>query len=582
MAYKMKKLQIPWLKKRVVSLKVPITLCLVLFGIIPMFLCTQTILSSVKQTQIDERMVEVQNQCQILSSKIARTGYLSGEDKGSLNSEIETIADVYNGRIVVVNQDFKIVQDTFHIAENRMHIAETVIRSFQGETVSRYNRDKHYFAQAVPIYSLSQDKHIEGVLVMTASTEAMVRLADAVGDRLVLFQVILVLVLILAAVLAAAMMVRPFKEFQARLHHVEQGALNTDISSEAYRETRDISSSVAQTITKLQEMDQSRQEFVSNVSHELKTPITSIRVLADSLMGMGEVPVELYREFMEDISNEMVRPFKEFQARLHHVEQGALNTDISSEAYRETRDISSSVAQTITKLQEMDQSRQEFVSNVSHELKTPITSIRVLADSLMGMGEVPVELYREFMEDISNEIDRESKIIDDLLSLVKMDKSEAELNITQVNLNVLVEQILKRLRPIANRRKVELIFESIREVTADVDEMKLSLAITNLVENAIKYNMEEGWVRVTLDADHKFFYLKVQDSGIGIPEDVQDRIFERFYRVDKARSRETGGSGLGLAITRNVVLMHKGAIKLSSKEGEGSTFTLRIPLNYIA
>ena len=186
------------------------------------------------------------------------------------------------------------------------------------------------------------------------------------------------------------------------------------------------------------------------------------------------------------------------------------------------------------------------------------------------------------MEDISNEIDRESKIIDDLLSLVKMDKSEAELNITQVNLNVLVEQILKRLRPIANRRKVELIFESIREVTADVDEMKLSLAITNLVENAIKYNMEEGWVRVTLDADHKFFYLKVQDSGIGIPEDVQDRIFERFYRVDKARSRETGGSGLGLAITRNVVLMHNGAIKLSSKEGEGSTFTLRIPLNYIA
>ena len=477
MAYKMKKLQIPWLKKRVVSLKVPIAICLVLFGIVPMFLCTQTILSSVKQNQIDERMVEVQNQCQILSSKIARTGYLSGEDKSSLNSEIETIADVYNGRIVVVNQDFKIVQDTFHISESRLHIAETVIRSFQGETVSRYNRDKHYFAQAMPIYSLSPDKHVEGVLVMTASTEAMARLTESVGDRLVLFQVILVLVLVLAAVLAAAMMVRPFKEFQAKLHHVEQGALDTDISSEAYRETRDISNSVAQTITKLQEADQSRQEFVSNVSHELKTPITSIRVLADSLMGMGEVPVELYREFMEDISNE---------------------------------------------------------------------------------------------------------IIDDLLSLVKMDKSEAELNISQVNLNVLVEQILKRLRPIANRRKVELIFESIREVTADVDEMKLSLAITNLVENAIKYNMEEGWVRVTLDADHKFFYLKVQDSGIGIPEDVQDRIFERFYRVDKARSRETGGSGLGLAITRNVVLMHKGAIKLSSKEGEGSTFTLRIPLNYIA
>ena len=219
---------------------------------------------------------------------------------------------------------------------------------------------------------------------------------------------------------------------------------------------------------------------------------------------------------------------------------------------------------------------------MSHEQKTPITSIRVLADSLMGMEDVPAELYREFMEDISDEIDRESKIIDDLLTLVRMDKMNAELNIAQVNLNVFLKQILKRLRPIANKRKIELIFESIREVTADIDEMKLSLAISNLVENAIKYNQEEGWVRVTLDADHKFFYVKVADSGIGIPEEEQNRIFERFYRVDKARSRATGGSGLGLSITRSIVLMHKGVIKISSKAGEGSVFTLRIPLNYIA
>ena len=215
-------------------------------------------------------------------------------------------------------------------------------------------------------------------------------------------------------------------------------------------------------------------------------------------------------------------------------------------------------------------------------MKTPITSIRVLADSLMGMGDAPVELYREFMEDISDEIDREGKIIDDLLALVKIDKSEAELNLSQVDIVVLVKQILKRLRPIANKRNIELILESIREVQADIDETKLSLAISNLVENAVKYNSAGGWVRVTVDADHKFFYVKVADSGIGIPEEEQDKIFERFYRVDKARSRVTGGSGLGLAITRRVILMHKGAIKLTSREGEGSVFTLRIPLNYIA
>ena len=193
-----------------------------------------------------------------------------------------------------------------------------------------------------------------------------------------------------------------------------------------------------------------------------------------------------------------------------------------------------------------------------------------------------MELYQEFMKDISDEIDRESKIIDDLLSLVKMDKSAAEMNITQVSINGLLELILKRIRPIAKKRNVELILESIREVSAEVDEVKLSLALNNLVENAVKYNIEDGWVRVTLDADHKYFYIKVADSGIGIPEEFQDRIFERFYRVDKARSRETGGTGLGLAITKSVILMHQGTIKLESKEGEGTTFTVKIPLTYIA
>ena len=277
-----------------------------------------------------------------------------------------------------------------------------------------------------------------------------------------------------------------------------------------------------------------------------------------------------------------MNPFKELQWKLKRGEEGNLDEELSSNAYTETRQITESISKTLKKLKAVDQSREEFVSNVSHELKTPITSIRVLADSLMSMDDVPVELYREFMTDISDEIDRESKIIDDLLSLVRMDKTAgAELNIAQVNVNGLLELILKRLRPIAGKRNVELTFESIREVTADVDEVKLSLALNNLVENAIKYNVEGGWVRVTLDADHKFFYVKVADSGIGISEEFQEHIFERFYRVDKARSRETGGTGLGLAITKNIILMHQGAIRLTSKEGEGTTFTVRIPLTYI-
>ena len=125
-----------------------------------------------------------------------------------------------------------------------------------------------------------------------------------------------------------------------------------------------------------------------------------------------------------------------------------------------------------------------------------------------------------------------------------------------------------------------MVLESFRAVTAAVDSVKLTLAITNLVENAIKYNRENGWVHVSLDADHKFFYVKVMDSGIGIPEESRQQIFERFYRVDKSHSNEIDGTGLGLAITKSAILLHRGAIKVSSVLGEGTTFSVRIPLNH--
>ena len=208
--------------------------------------------------------------------------------------------------------------------------------------------------------------------------------------------------------------------------------------------------------------------------------------------------------------------------------------------------------------------------------------MKVLADSLLSQEEVPVELYQEFMGDLSEEIERENKIINDLLSLVTLDKTATTLNIKSENINELVEKILKRLRPIAANRNVEVVYESFRPVSAEVDEMKLSLALSNLVENAVKYNHDGGWVHVSLNADHKYFYVEVADSGIGIPEDAVEHIFERFYRVDKSHSREIGGTGLGLSIARNAIVMHRGAVKVYSQEGEGTTFTIRIPLTYVS
>ena len=477
-------------RKHTPSVKVPLIILMVMFCMIPLLVESQILASSSRQSQVERRIIDVQNQCQILSNKMSRTGYLTNSvvDNAAIDTELSLLSDIFSGRILIVNSGFKIVEDTFSLSEGKTLISNEVIRCFQGENTSRYDSLKHYFVLAIPIPEFEQETgtittgKTAGVMIVTASTESMYNLEDSLNDKASLYEMMIFVILLILAVLSVHFIMKPF------------GSL-----------------------------------------------IASIR----------------------------------------RVGEGNLDEDVNEEAYRETKQISETINKTLEKLKAVDQSRQEFVSNVSHELKTPITSIRVLADSLMGMEDTPKELYQEFMHDISDEIDRESKIIDDLLTLVRMDKASSGLSCSQVQINGLIEMVLKRLRPIARKRNIELIFESKRDVSADIDEVKFSLAVNNLVENAVKYNKEDGWVRVTLDADHKFFYLKVADSGIGIPAEFKERVFERFYRVDKARSRETGGTGLGLAITKSVVLMHHGAIRVDSVEGEGSTFMVRIPLIYI-
>lgn len=280
------------------------------------------------------------------------------------------------------------------------------------------------------------------------------------------------------------------------------------------------------------------------------------------------------------ISYMAVRDTRKIKSQLVNMKDGFLGQISSDGLWREAGSVVDNMNGIFAKSQLLEESRQEFVSNVSHELKTPITSMKVLSESILMQDNVPVEMYREFMNDIVLEIDREAQIISDLLTLVKTDKGSDSLNIERVDINELMEVILKRLTPLAEKRSIEITFESFREVEADIDKVKFTLAISNLIENGIKYNVDGGWIRVSLNADHKNLYIKVADSGVGIPEDCVEHIFERFYRVDKARSRDTGGTGLGLAISKNIIVMHKGIINVYSEPGKGTTFTVRVPMNY--
>ena len=383
---------------------------------------------------------------------------------------------------MLIDSSFTIVKDTYALDEQKTILAEEVMQAYNGETVQKYDADNHYIEMTFPMHDES-GKNVIGVMLVSVSTDSIAATLAILKQYALMIQFLVAVIVVIAGFAVSTALVRPFRRLTKSIKDVQDGYEADFISVNSYSET----------------------------------------------------------ETMSAACDEMLR-----------------------------------------RLQTLDESRQEFVSNVSHELKTPLTSMKVLADSLMGQEDIPVELYREFMTDIGAEIDRENKIINDLLSLVKMDKSAGNINITSVQINELLERIMKRLRPIAQKQNVELVMESFRPVVAEVDEVKLTLALTNLIENAIKYNNPDGWVHVSLNADHQNFFVTVEDNGIGIPKEAQNRIFERFYRVDKSHSREIGGTGLGLAIARNAIIMHRGAIKVHSMEGEGTTFTVRIPLTYIS
>lgn len=465
---------------RLRSMRVQLFVVLLVVGLVPVILFSNIMIHIYDSKLISQRTDELQSYGTVLSNLILSTGYLSGRISTEVDQEAESIANIYQGRVLIIDQNLYVMKDTYGLEEGKTMITTEVIRCFTDHQSKYVNDLGEYIQLTMPVLDTENGKTI-GAVILTFSTQSYQMVSNVMGRRTILLIFSLAICLLIIAMSYSLYVTKPF-------HRVTES--------------------------------------------------------------------------------------------INEITDGDMNVKLEVRSYSELRLISESFNQMIDVIQQQDEARRNFASNVSHELKTPLASMKVLSDSLLSQEGMPEELYREFLVDITDEIERMTNIINDLLLMVKLDKNSAQMQISNISINDLIEQLLKRLRPIAAERNIELVYESYRPIMADVDEVKLSIALNNLIENAIKYNYDDGWVRVTLNADHKFFYIKIEDSGVGIPEDVQDKIFERFFRVDTARSRDTGGTGLGLSLTRNTILLHRGSIKLYSKEKEGSTFTVRIPLNY--
>lgn len=231
----------------------------------------------------------------------------------------------------------------------------------------------------------------------------------------------------------------------------------------------------------------------------------------------------------------------------------------------------------ITEQHKLDTMRKEFVANVSHELRTPIATIKSYVETLL-YSDVDAEYSKKFLKIIDSETDRMTRLVKDLLLLSKMDSEDNNLKFEQKNLNDIVVEAINRLSIEAHKKNQKLIVdlqETPRYVYIDRDKMEQ--VIVNLVTNAIKYTPENGMIKIMTEYDESFASLIVEDNGIGIPKEDLPRIFERFYRVDKARSRELGGTGLGHSIVKQIVELHKGEVNIESEVGKGTIVRVKLP-----
>jgi signal transduction histidine kinase len=327
------------------------------------------------------------------------------------------------------------------------------------------------------------------------------------------------------------------------------------------------------------------------IHHELHGVI-GVVIISTSLSGLQELILDVRNRltafsslvgvviFIASavLSGYITRPIRQLTDAIREMGQGKMGQRISIKAGGEIKELGEAFNMMSERLETLDKARNQFVSNASHELRTPLSAIKVLAESLLHSDVRDFSVINEFLTDINDEIDRLSAIINDLLTLVQIDTKGIRLKKEVIDIAEMTKETVYGLRPLAHKKSVELEVICEDGLAAQGDKLKLEQVVSNIVDNAIKYTPEGGRVKVEALKDGSMVLIRVSDTGLGISQDEIPHLFDRFYRVDKARSRITGGTGLGLSIASEIVILHGGRINVTSVENEGSVFSVELPI----
>ena len=273
----------------------------------------------------------------------------------------------------------------------------------------------------------------------------------------------------------------------------------------------------------------------------------------------------------------ITRPIGELNEGISRMSQGDLSARVVARGNNEFASLARAFNSMSERLEQLDKSRSQFVSNASHELKTPLSTMKIMIETLLYQDPPDPAMTKEFLGDVNNEIDRLNRIVSDLLTLVNIDNG-TKLNLSALDIGALLQEQVRRLAPLARENGIEMDCAAREQLEVNGDTLKLQQVLYNIIDNAIKYTPRGGEVHCALNRSGKNAVIRVSDTGVGIPAEDLPHIFDRFYRVDKARSRETGGTGLGLSIVKQFVNLHGGTIDAKSTFGKGTTFIIELPL----
>ncbi|MGL9729025.1 cell wall metabolism sensor histidine kinase WalK [Enterococcus sp. DIV0756] len=465
------------------------------------------------------------------------------------------------------------------------------------------DNNKRVYINVQPIQSPTGDSAVIGALYVKSDIEQ--KYSEIGNTALIFFTASLIagLISIVVALLVARSITKPIKEMQKQAVRIAQGDYSEKVDVQGHDEL----SQLAETFNRLSDRIEDAQDTMEAERNRLDSVLTHMTdgVIATDRRGkvitINEMALSLLNTTSEEAIGQSILTLLDLEEeytlrKLLETSDEILIDRSKSDSEEDRMTLRSDFAMIrresgfisglvvvihdVTEQEKTAEERRQFVSNVSHELRTPLTSVRSYLEALEEGAWKDKAVAPEFIHVTLGETDRMIRMINDLLNLSRMDSGAQQMDIELVNFNELVDYILDRFDMMVNSQ--EKNYRIVREFTerdlwVEIDTDKIMQVIDNIMNNAIKYSPDGGKIEVHLMETHNNVVLSISDEGLGIPKKDLEKVFERFYRVDKARARQQGGTGLGLAISKEVMKAHQGQIWVESVEGRGSTFYISLP-----